>query len=158
MTRGSPRAWLETHKPRGGRRTQLLLAEIMWTLVGSGLLTVGLRWIVQHYGQPGLLYVMPFLVLGLVKAFFVLDPIAGRTIDRIEVRGDSHCLGGFFSFRSWALILGMMAAGQILRATPLPRADLGFVYAAVGLALLVSSRALWRAWWGTRVSRAGSAP
>ncbi|GAB4249322.1 MAG: hypothetical protein Kow00122_06800 [Thermoleophilia bacterium] len=149
--------WLEIHKPRGGRRTQLLLAELMWTIVGGALLSVGLHWVTRRYGEPGLAYALPFLAVGLAKAFFVLDPVAGKTVRRIEVRGDSRCLGGFFSTRTWAVVAGMMLTGQVLRATPLPRADIGFLYAAVGSALLVSSRVLWRAWWGARISGAQSA-
>ncbi len=138
--------WLEAHKPVASRRTQLLMAHLMWTLVGLGLFAAGLRWIVQRYGLPGLVYAAPFLALGLVKALLALDKVARRTVGRIETRGHTRCALGFLSTRSWVLVACMMAAGRLLRASPLPRADIGFLYVAVGSALLVASRTLWRRW------------
>lgn len=140
------RRWMELHKPRGSARSQLFMAEMMWTIVGSMLLGLGLYWIVGRYHGPGWVYAAPFLVVGLLKALLILDRVARRTIHRIRTRGDDHCVGGFFSPASWALIAGMMILGQVLRASPLPRADVGFLYVAVGTALLVSSRMLWREW------------
>src|SRR5680860_1312218 len=106
------RRWLDTYKPRATSSTQVLLAELMWTVVGSGLSIVGLFWVLGRYGNAGLVYVAPFLILGFIKAVLVLD--------------------------------------QVLRMSPIPRADVGFVYVAVGFALLVSSRVLWRVWWDMR--------
>lgn len=151
--RGVLRRWLELHKPRGSARSQLFLAEMMWTVVGSVLLGLGLYWIVRRYHGPGWAYAAPFLALGLAKALLILDRVARRTINRIRTRGDDHCVGGFFSPSSWALILGMMLLGQVLRASPVPRADVGFLYVAVGSALLISSRMLWREWLLLRPAR-----
>jgi len=130
-----------------GRRTQLLLAQLLWTVVGCGLFVLGLYWVVHRFGDPGLLYATPFLALGTVKAVFVLDGVAHKAIARIQRRGDGQALWSFFSGRSWALVLAMMVTGQLLRASPLPRADLGFLYVAAGSALLISSRSIWRVWW-----------
>jgi hypothetical protein len=140
------RRWMERHKPRGTARTQLFLAEMMWSLVGAMLLSLGLFWIVGRYGLPGWAYAAPFVAVGLLKAFFIMDRVARRTVTRIHERGDDHCVGGFFSLTSWALIVGMMLLGQVLRASPVPRADVGFLYVAVGSALIVSSRTFWREW------------
>jgi len=155
-TRTPLRRWLELHKPRATSRTQLLLAELMWTGVGTMLLSLGIVWIVHRYHGPGWAYAAPFLLLGLLKGRFILDRVARRTIVRIRTRGDSHCVGGFFSPTSWALIVGMMVLGQVLRASPLPRADVGFLYVLVGTGLLFSSRVFWKEWLSLRSARAGS--
>jgi hypothetical protein len=141
------RQWLEDHKPHASHRVQLMLAQLMWSMVGLMLFTIGLRWIMHRYGDLGLLYALPFLALGLTKAFLVLDRVAYGAIDRVASRPADACAGGFFSTKSWLLVIGMMATGQVLRASPLPRADIGFLYVAVGTALLFSSRHIWRAWW-----------
>jgi hypothetical protein len=153
MTPGTHR-WFEDHKPHASRQLQLLMAQFMWTWVGVMLPTIGLRWILHRYGDIGLLYALPFLALGLTKAFLVLDRVAYGTIDRVAERPLDACAGGFFSVKSWLLIVGMMLTGQVLRLSPLPRADIGFLYVAIGAALLFSSRHLWRAWWMGR-SEAG---
>lgn len=144
---------MERHKPTTSARTQLLLAELMWTAVGTMLLTFGLHWITRRYHGPGWAYAAPFLIVGLLKGRFVLDRVARRTIARIGTRGDSHCVGGFFSLTSWALVVGMMVLGQVLRASPLPRAGVGFLYVVVGTALLFSSRAFWKEWFLLRPAR-----
>ncbi|HZK49482.1 MAG TPA: hypothetical protein VFD74_07780 [Thermoleophilia bacterium] len=146
---------MERHKPKASARTQLLLAEVMWTAVGTMLLTFGLHWVTRRYHGPGWAYAAPFVIVGLLKGRFVLDRVARRTIARIDMRGDSHCVGGFFSPLSWALVVGMMVLGQVLRASPLPRADVGFLYVAVGAALLTSSRKFWKEWFLLRPARAG---
>ena len=147
------RRWLELHKPRAVARTQLLLAEVMWTGVGTMLLSLGLIWIVRRYHGMGWAYAAPFLLLGLLKGRFILDRVGRRTIARIHTRGDSHCVGGFFSPTSWLLIVGMMVLGQVLRTSPLPRAVVGFLYVLVGTGLLLSSRMFWREWLSLRPGR-----
>src|SRR5262245_48790922 len=126
------------------------MAQLIWTLVGLGLLAAGLFWVVQRFGPLGFVYATPCLVVGLVKARLVLDRVAQRTLDRIAQRGESRCALGFLSTTSWLLVLAMMAVGRLLRASPLPRPALGFLYVAVGFALLAASRTLWRRWWALR--------
>ena len=144
------RRWLEANKPTARPRTQVLMAQLLWTLVGLGLCAAGLTWILQWAGPVGLLYAAPCVLLGLLKALLTLDEVARRTLGRIEARGDSRCALGFLSARSWLLVVAMMALGRLLRASPVPRSDLGFVYVAVGSGLLMASRTLWLRWWGLR--------
>jgi hypothetical protein len=143
-----PREWWA--RPRAGRHAQLLMAELIWCLVGTGLLTLGLYWVLHHFGLAGLEFVAPAVALGVAKALLVLDRVARRTVARIQARDDDSFAFGFFSGRSWLLIGGMMLLGQLLRLSPIPRYDLGLLYVAVGVALLTSSRLLWSAWRGPR--------
>jgi hypothetical protein len=92
------------------------------------------------------LLVAAAVALGLIKARFVLDRTAIRMIERIRARGDGRCIGGFQSLRSWVFVLLMVAAGRLLRGSPLPRIVAGLLYLAVGTALLLATRRLWHAW------------
>jgi hypothetical protein len=134
--------------PPASRRTQLLLAGLMWTAVGLMLPTMGLIWDVQGYGLLGLLFAAPFLAVGLLKSK-ILDRISVRTIAHIRQRDPEGPFLGFLPLQSWLLIGLMMVTGATLRhflVGGAPRAWLGFVYVAVGSALLISSRTLWRGW------------
>ena len=135
---------------RAGRRTHILLAQLMWTIIGSLLLSLGVWWVVNGWGPHGFLYAIPFLVLGLIKGIFILDRTARRTADRIEERGDDRFVFSFYSRRTWLVALGFMVFGQVLRRLPIPRPDLGLIYIMVGVGLLLGSRAMWRSWWGYR--------
>jgi len=135
----------ERLKPRASSRVQLLLAAAMWFVVGAALLTAGARWTLAAFGGGAGVAVLALgLGAGLLKGRFVLDRAAGKIADRIAARGDGRCLGGFLSLRSWLLVALMSGAGRLLRGGLLPHAVVGPLYAAIGAALLFSSRIPWR--------------
>jgi hypothetical protein len=135
---------------RAGRRTHIMLAQLLWTLIGSMLLGLGVWWVVHAWGPHGLLYTVPFLTLGVAKGLFILDRTARRTAARIDERGDDRCVFSFYSPSTWLVALGFMVFGQVLRHLPIPRPDLGLVYIMVGVGLLLGSRTMWRSWWAYR--------
>ena len=138
---------LARYKPAASSRTHLLAAALMWTLVGAGLGSVGVVWVLEADGARSLLFLAAGLALGVAKAAFVLRRTADRAIARIRARGDGRCLGGFFSCRTWLGVLFMIAAGRLLRSTSLPPEWLGLVYTAIGAALVTAASRFWRAWW-----------
>jgi hypothetical protein len=142
------RDWLEAHKPRASRRTQLLLASLMWSTVGAVLFAVGMHWVArtERGWAYGLVLAGAGIALGAAKSRVALSRAAGRIVERILSRGEGRCLGGFFSVRTWLLVFLMSGAGRLLRGTSIPRPLLGLVYAAIGTALMLASRRLWGAW------------
>ena len=139
-------SWVERYKPAAAVRAHLLLAGLMWAVVGLTLIGFGGRWLWQLPTPAAPWLAALALVIGAFKARFVLDRAARRIVDRIRERGDGRCLGGFLSLRSWALVAAMAAGGRLLRGSHLGRGLLGVLYIAVGTALLLSSRVAWRAW------------
>jgi hypothetical protein len=140
------KSWKETFKPRGTRRLQLLLAGLMWSLVGTGLLAAGVIWTTG--GDPAgrkILFLVAAVAAGLLKSRLILDRSALKIADRIARRGEGRCLGGLLSVGSWGLVLAMILLGRILRHF-LPPAVAGVLYCAVGTGLLFSSRIPWLAW------------
>jgi len=138
--------WVERYKPAAAVRAHLLLAGLMWTVVGAALVGVGGRWL-WHLPTPAAPWLAVMAaVIGAFKARFVLDRAARTIADRIRERGDGRCIGGFLSLRSWALVAVMVAGGRLLRGSHVGRGLLGVLYVAVGTALLLSSRVAWRAW------------
>lgn len=139
-------SWLETCKPSASSRVQLWLAAAMWSFVGTGLFSVGGYWLLTPAEVKGWIIMLVAVGLGTGKSLLVLDRTADRNVDRIKLRGEGRCVGGFLSPRIWILVLGMMLLGRLLRTIGLPRPLLGLIYAAVGTGLLFSSRIIWRAW------------
>jgi len=139
--------FLNSYKPAASARWHLLLAAMMWTVVGAALLFVGVRWeLAGHIPHVSLLLTLA-VVIGLLKGRFVLERAAERIIERIRTRGDGRCLGGFLSLRTWGFVALMAGTGRLLRGGLLPRTIVGFVYAAVGVALLLAARRVWYAWY-----------
>jgi len=138
-------SWLETFKPVASSRLQLLLAGSTWSTVGMGLISVGTYWVVSTSANR-IVFLAISLFIGLGKSFLILDRVANRIIKRIEQRGEGKCLASFYSLRTWAIVILMIAMGRILRGAGISYSLLGLLYAAVGIALLMSSRLIWQAW------------
>jgi hypothetical protein len=137
--------WAENHKPSAGVATQLLLAGLMWTVVGAALSGVGGLWLWQSTPAAALWVAPAAIAIGLLKSRMALDRAARKITVRIRERGDGRCLGGFLSPSSWALVILMMVGGRFLRTT-VTHVIVGPLYLMVGTALLVSSRIAWQAW------------
>ena len=71
---------------------------------------------------------------------------ARKNVARIQEKEEGSCLGGIFSFKSWLLILVMIALGRLLRLSGVPLGLYGVVVVAVGWGLLLSSRVVWIEW------------
>jgi hypothetical protein len=137
--------WAERHKPAAAVSTHLMLAWLMWVLVGSALVCFGARWLWMAAPRAAPFVAVGAIAIGAAKSRLVLDRAARRIIERIRVRGDGRCLGGFLSLRTWALVVVMMAAGRLLRGN-VAHGIVGPLYVAVGTALCLSSRLSWQAW------------
>ncbi len=137
---------LERVNPKASRRTRLLLAALMWTAIGTGLLVAGLHWLLGARSAAWLAAFPVALVAGWAKGRFVLAPRAEANALRIIRAGEERCVGGVFSWASWGIALFMMAGGIALRRSPLPRPWLGLLYSAIGAALLAASLKSWDHW------------
>ncbi len=147
--------WVEKSKPAAAARVHLMLAWVLWAVVGTVLAGFGARWLWQSQ-TPATPWLTGLAVaIGAFKARFVLDRVARKIVDRIRERGDGRCLGGFLSLRSWAFVAVMAGGGRVLRGSHVALGLLGILYIAVGTALLLSSRVALRAW---RHSRQASIP
>jgi hypothetical protein len=135
------------------RRQHLWIAGLIWTLVGAGLLTMGLVfWLhlpylgfldAQHLGGGAIA-----LCLGLAKGKFILDRTAGRVIERVDTLQEPNPLKSvvqMFGLKTIGLIGLMMTIGIVLRVVGVSYEIRGLIYLAVGAALLWSCRRYWGA-------------
>lgn len=134
---------LRRFKPGGSVSTQLLLAALLWSIVGCCLVLSGTLWLLT---ADAIWFLLPAVLFGTIKSFFILDKSVKKSIDRIQLRADGSCLGGVYSFKTWLLVIGMIIFGFVLRKLPIPLEFLGFLYSGVGWSLLLSSRSGWKSW------------
>ncbi len=130
-------------KPGVPRNVHLALAAILWTAIGIMLMTRGMIWLV---GSGRLWLALPAVVLGSLKSVLVLDKTAKKSLDRIHRLSDGTCIGAVYSYKTWILVMMMMAAGITLRHSSLPSSLLGLLYTTIGWALFLSSRHAWICW------------
>jgi hypothetical protein len=138
--------WFEAHKPAASRRSHMVLAALMWTFVGTFLAGRGGLYLVLNLRMAGFGWLILSCVLGLLKGAFALDKAAKRILARIDLRQGMHCIGGFLSVRSWALVALMIFMGRLLRLSHMPALLVSCLYVTVGTALVFSSRLFWRRW------------
>lgn len=107
----------------------------------------GWRWLGDN---PHIFILLAAFALGTLKSVLLLDRITRRAIHRIRHFNDNTCLGAVYSWKSWLLVLAMVAAGMLTRYFWKPGPELGALYLAIGWSLLLSSRLGWLAFWQER--------
>lgn len=141
---GMEESMLHRMKPSAPASVHLLLAALLWSVVGALLALFGGEWVWLSWGWTGAAISLAALAAGLAKSHWVLDRAAGRMAGRIAERGDGRCIGGFLSWKTWLLVALMSGSGRLLRYLVGANGLVGLLYLAVGVALLRSSRVLWR--------------
>jgi len=136
-----------TLRPAAAARHHLLVASLLWSVVGCVLLFFGMKWVFEAHEVVYVWLIFPALVVGILKARMVLFRAADRITGRIIARGDGKCIGGFISWKTWLLVALMIVGGRSLRAWVLPAGASGLLYGAVGIALAYGSTRMWRTWY-----------
>jgi hypothetical protein len=150
----TPRPWWDRFTPRAGVRLQMFAAALLWLLGTSFLLVRGVLFIeVPGPGSHFSYWILPIalvaIVIGVIKARFILIRYANKAVARIHGRGHA-CFFGFFAPSSWLFVIAMMGGGILLRHSALVdfwwgRALLSTLYIAVGTALAIADRIFWLA-------------
>jgi len=148
------RRWWDRFAPRAGVRLQLVSAAALWLVGTSFLLVRGVLFIERpgpgfHFSYAIVPIAAVALVLGAVKARYILVGYADRAVARIRRRGRA-CYFGFFAPRSWLFVAVMMGGGLWLRHSALVdfgwgRVALSTLYLAVGTGLALADRIFWLA-------------
>jgi hypothetical protein len=115
------------------------MSGVVWSAVGLGLMIAACSWASESSWPGNLIWLTSGLILGTVLHVYGFSRIAERNIQRIEGRRDRNCLFAFQPWRSYLLILIMMALGYGLRHSQLPGTLLVAIYAAIGNGLALSS-------------------
>ncbi len=135
-------------KPAVDRYWLLLLAGLLWTGVGMGLIMTACFWLAD-LGWPKIaLGVLGGFGSGILVYRFGFSRLAERNLKRISGQPVQVCVFAFQAWRSYALIVGMMALGAVLRHSTLSRLALGMIYAAIGTGLTLSSAVYYEAVFG----------
>lgn len=134
-------------RPRISPQAQLVAAALTWLIGASILLVRGVGYIVGHSWIAAALAIG--VVLGALKARFVLERAAAKAVQRIREQGPAFVLS-FFSWKAWLFIALMMGSGMLLRRVVATTSDvgaavMGVVYVGVGTALLLGDRVYWHA-------------
>jgi len=130
---------IRSYEPAVSRRVLILISGILWNAVGALLCIYATGWLA---GLTGLtLYIHIFL--GAMGAFLIyhfgFEKLAVRNIGRIRELKPRICIFAFQAWKSYLMILIMMAMGIAIRHSHFPKKFLISPYYAIGMALMMGS-------------------
>lgn len=151
-TTNATRPWWDRITPRAGFRVQMFSAALLWFVGMSFLLVRGVLFVEvpgpsSHFSYWIVPIAIVAIVIGIIKARYILIRYADKAVARIRKRGHA-CYFGFFAPTSWLFILVMMGGGIMLRHSALVnfvwgRMFLSMLYIAVGTGLAIADRIFW---------------
>jgi len=127
--------------PAAKRKVLVLLAGVVWSIVGVSLIVVALNWLISGNGNIGVSLAIGVAV-GAVVHHFGFSKLVSVNLERIysQSPGKSKvCIFAFQNRRSYLMISIMILMGYILRHSPIPKIYLSPMYLTIGFALLLSS-------------------
>lgn len=133
------RELLERYKPAVPKVALLFLAGTMWAGVGTMLCAWATAWLSVAPSASSIALGASGIVLGWTVHHFAFHKIADRNLERLLPLEGKRCLFSFIPWKSYLTILIMVALGTTLRHSSIPKPWLAVLYAAMGLALILSS-------------------
>ena len=130
---------LHRYDPAVDRAYLILIAGLVWCIVGIGLGTAAVLWLAP---------VPPAAAAGLGLAGLVAAALIGtlgfsrlvrQNLDRIRSKSGKACLFSFQPWRSYFVIAVMVALGALLRRSPIPKPYLAVIYLGFGGAMVLCS-------------------
>lgn len=126
-------------KPAVEKSVLLYLAAALWIFAGSMLLGFAAAWL-RHLDFGALLVrAAAGIAAALIIHHFGFLRVVDKNLARILPMDGKRCLFSFMNWKSYFLVAVMALMGAVLRYSPIPKHLLAVPYAAIGVALLLSS-------------------
>jgi hypothetical protein len=133
--------WIKKLKPGVPKNWLLLTAGLMWTAVGTYLISLALEWVFAPTVKSPWNYWLPGIGLAYLIFQFGFSRLASKNSLRINNHPEEKpCLFAFQEWHSYPLVLFMIGLGITLRKfTPIPKPLLGIMYMGIGGGLGLAS-------------------
>ena len=129
----------DKYTPAVTKNVLLFLAGFIWGCVGTVLLFSAFSLLSKVSNINIYLFGGAGVVLALLVHHFVFLKIVDKNLERILPMDEKKCLFSFIPWKSYLIIVVMITMGAILRHSVIPKQYLAVLYAAIGLALILSS-------------------
>lgn len=138
-------------KPAVPKHWLIAIAGLVWATAGGILCHRAWVWLRHLPPARAIGLGAGGLALAIVFHRVMLARIARRNMDRICRYAERGCLFAFQAWRSYLIILAMIAMGAFLRHTAISREILALLYSAMGGALILASLAYFLLFWRIRL-------
>jgi uncharacterized membrane protein len=126
-------------KPAVSRYWLISLAGLLWSAAGVMLGRLAYLWLTAVPWGRAVFLGISGIFLALIVYRFGFSRIAEKNINRIRQFSEKGCIFAFQAWKSYLIIVIMVALGLFLRHSPIPKQYLAVIYLAVGGALFLSS-------------------
>ncbi|MDH4027311.1 MAG: hypothetical protein OEU95_00575 [Nitrospirota bacterium] len=130
---------LRKYDPVVDKRLLLELSGLMWTAVGIALCNLAYNWLSVPGVENTALLTAAGTILSLLIHHFGFLKLVDRNITRIVAKEGKVCVFAFQPWKSYLIIMVMIAMGITLRHSSLPKPYLAIIYIGFGGAMLLSS-------------------
>jgi hypothetical protein len=138
-------AQLETClKPAVSRRWLFALAGSMWSGVGVMLCRLAYGWLQPLNNLQAMTLTASGALMALLVYRFGFSKLATKNIRRIQQLAERVCLFAFQEWKSYPLVVFMIALGILLRRSAVPKPYLAVLYIGIGGGLLAASTLYYR--------------
>jgi uncharacterized membrane protein len=129
----------EKYKPAVTTKVLLLIAGLVWMGTGIMLISIAIVWLSKAISINIYVYAGTGVILAMLIHHFGFLKIVDKNIERILEMKDKRCLFSFVPWKSYLIIIVMIAMGITLRHSAIPKEYLSIIYIGIGLALFLSS-------------------
>ncbi len=130
---------LQRLKPSVGKEILVLLSGVLWILVGLMLLNYARQWLMAQGGGAAVVLALSGFGCSLIIHHFGFLRVVDKNLGRILPMEGKRCLFAFQSWKSYLIVVVMIAMGIGLRHSPIPKPYLSVLYIGIGMALILSS-------------------
>jgi hypothetical protein len=127
------------YKPAVTNIFLIFIAGIVWECVGIMLLFLAFSWLSTTSNLEIYLYSGAGILSALLIHHFGFLKIVDKNLKRILQMNGKSCLFSFIPWKSYLIIIVMIAMGAFLRHSIIPKKYLSILYIGIGLALILSS-------------------
>lgn len=133
------RSHLKKFDPAVDKRVLVALSGILWSGVGILLCSLAVNWLSRTMISRAVWLGLAGIILSLLIHHFGFLKLVDKNIARILSKEGKVCIFAFQPWKSYVIIIIMIAMGSALRHSPLPKQYLAIIYIGFGGAMLLSS-------------------
>ena len=112
---------------------------VMWSAVGIMMCATGIGWLADNGMVRGIGFGVASLILAILAVRWGFGSIAQKNIRRLRRLPSRGCFFAFQAWKSYLIIMVMIALGMALRHSSIPKHFLAVAYTAIGGALILGS-------------------
>ena len=126
-------------KPTVPKCWLFVASGVLWSAVGVMMCATGIGWLADGGTDQAMAFGLSGLILAVLSFRWGFGGIARKNIRRLRRLPEKGCFFAFQAWKSYLIIIAMIALGITLRHSSIPKPFLAVAYTAIGGALVLGS-------------------